>query len=114
MIDKWLNDFEAAWVSKNIDQVLSLFSADVEYWETPYQRLENIKSLKLEWNAITKQQNIHLNLRVFSSLGNKHTVMWNLSYVNESLLPQEWAGVYLIELDQTGKCSYFYQTGQKR
>jgi hypothetical protein len=114
MIHQWLKAFENAWTSKDIDQVLGLFTNDMEYWEAPFQRIENKEALNREWGAIITQNNIHLDLSVFSSVSNKHAVIWKLSYTNEASVLQEWAGTYLIELDAAGKCRYFYQTGEQR
>lgn len=113
MINKWLDTFKDGWVTKNIDQVLGLFTDDVEYWETPYKQVENKGTLRQEWEGILEQEDIQLKLEVYSSFGNKHTVIWDLSYKNGGSL-KEWAGTYLIELDDAGLCIYFHQTGEKR
>jgi len=115
MINAWLNAFKAAWIAKDIDQVLSLFADDVEYWETPHKKLDGKAALSHEWNAILGQKDIALELRVFSSSdGNAHSVLWELSYEDEKSRIQNWAGTYLIELNAAGKCVYFHQTGEKK
>lgn len=114
MINKWLDEFKAAWSSKDIDKVLSLYADDVEYWENPYVRLENKSRIREEWSAILQQSNIDLNLEVYSSADNKYSVIWKLSYMNASSIQQDWAGTYLMTLDLSGKCTYFHQTGETR
>ncbi len=38
-INDWLNKFKNSWEGKKIDDVLSLFSTDVVYYETPFHEL---------------------------------------------------------------------------
>ncbi len=114
MIDEWLDEFKSAWISKEIDQVLDLFTNDVEYWETPYRCLENKDQIEQEWAAVQEQHNIDLNLQVFSSADDKFSILWKLRYFDANSVKQNWAGTYLVKLDSFGKCSYFYQTGEKR
>lgn len=113
-INKWLDDFKACWVKKDILALLELFSEDLEYWETPYKCLSSKNKIVEERQAIISQQNIELSMSIFSSLENNHTVLWSLSYTTEHIGLQEWAGTYLIMLDPENKCYYFYQTGEKR
>lgn len=114
MIDEWLNTFRARWIAKDTDGVLDLFTDDVEYWETPYKKIDNKEKLLQEWSVILKQENIELGLEVFSSAGDSHSVLWNLSYENEDPESQNWAGTYLIKLNSAGKCTYFHQTGEAK
>jgi len=108
-IDKWLSLFKEAWVSHNIDKVLSLFHSQVVYYETPFCKLDNFAALENSWDAIKKQNDIQLNLKVFCSEGNKHAVLWRLEYTKSGKL-QKYAGSYLIELDKDNKCIYFFHT----
>lgn len=112
MINKWLSDLKNGWQNKDIESILSLFDKRVEYWETPYKKVD-IAGLKDEWQAIHSQESINLDLSMYSTQGNRHTVKWKLSYTDQHAKPQNWSGIYLIELDDNNKCTYFYQTGEK-
>ena len=46
MIDTWIESFKQGWLDKDIDAVLNLFADDVDYWETPFEQLENKEQLK--------------------------------------------------------------------
>lgn len=48
MIEAWLNKFKTRWETKNVELILDLFSDDVEYWETPYQKIPDKAALKHE------------------------------------------------------------------
>ena len=113
MINNWLTKFKTAWIEHDINQVLELFTDDVEYWETPYQQVLDKAQLENEWSAIKNQRNITLDLNVFASQDNKHAVRWRLSYENDQGL-QNWAGTYLLELNTNGECTYFLQVGEKQ
>ena len=107
-INKWLSDFAEAWKSHNTNKVISLFSDNVEYWETPFKKLNNIDEVKSEWEYIKTQKNITLSTRVFSSIENKHSVLWELEYTNNEKTVKKFKGIYLIELDSDSKCTYFF------
>lgn len=92
---------------------MTLFDQNVAYWETPYRKLQDLQSVRREWQAIDTQQDISLNLRLYSSDGDKHTVAWNLSYRDTSGTLQNWAGLYTVEL-HNDKCVYFYQVGERQ
>ena len=114
MIIKWLELFRTGWVTKDVEKVMELFTDDVEYWETPHKKLLGKSDIENEWKAIFEQQNIELNFEVFSSSNDKHALLWQLTYVDDDLETQYWAGTYLIALNEAGKCNYFHQTGEKR
>lgn len=114
MIDSWLQQFKSYWENHDIDGVLSLFDADVEYWETPFQKLTGLGDVKSEWSAIDRQSDIKLNTSIFSEQHNQSTVKWNLTYINESNEHKHWSGAYLIKLNEDGKCVYFLQVGEQQ
>jgi len=107
-IKKWLSEFNNAWSNHDIDRVLSLFTDNVEYWETPHYRVASKQELENEWQAVKSQQNINLHTEVYvSTPDNKHTVIWQLSYERDGELRQS-GGTYLISLDDQGKCHFFH------
>lgn len=114
MIKEWITNFKDGWLSLDIDSVLSLFSDDVEYWETPFKRIESKKHLKEEWKAILKQKDINLKLEEIQSTNDFCVVLWYLDYLDESSQRQKWAGTYVIKLNNKGLCIYFHQTGEKK
>lgn len=113
MIDDWLHEFKAGWIEKDVHRVLDLFVDDVEYWETPFKKLDKKIDMFNEWQVITTQSNLDINLSVYSKESNKCTVKWTLSYVDSDSATQNWAGTYLVEINDDGKCIYFYQVGER-
>lgn len=114
MIESWLQQLEQYWVNHDIDGVISLFSEDVTYWETPHKKLNSVYEITNEWTAIKNQFDIRLNTSVYSKYTNRYTVNWDLFYSNESHDEKHWKGIYLIELNESGKCTYFYQVGESQ
>lgn len=106
-IDDWLIKFKTNWEDKNIDDVMSLFSVDVVYYETPFKRLNSLDEVREEWAAIENQDKIDLNYNLFSSDGNKYTIQWDLKYYNKEK-QKHFSGVYLIKLNEMGLCYEFW------
>jgi len=113
MINDWLVKFKNCWIEKDIDGVMDLFADNVEYWETPFKKLNDKSDLGHEWRAIKTQDNLDLNFSVYSTDSSRHTVVWQLLYTNSESAIQNWAGVYLIELNDDGICIYFHQVGER-
>lgn len=114
MIEQWLQKFRSSWIAHDIDGVLSLFDTGVEYWETPFQKLMGLNDVRDEWSTIDKQSDIELNTSIFSEQGNQSAIKWGLTYTNESNEQKYWSGVYLIRLNEIGKCVYFLQVGEQQ
>lgn len=112
-ITEWLKEFKNSWEAKDIGAVLELFSDDVEYWETPFKKLSSKDELRHEWSAILDQENISISTDLFATEGSIYVVKWHLSYEKDQE-QSEWAGIYLVELNDEGKCEYFHQTGEKK
>lgn len=113
-IQTWLETFIHSWVNHDIDAVLSLFSSDVEYWETPFVRLESYTRLAGEWQGMRNQTEITVDTEIVAAQDATHCVQWKLRYKNSQGENQAWAGMYIIRLDSTGLCTYFYQVGEKQ
>ena len=111
-ISIWLDKFRDAWVQHDIDAVMALFAEDVEYWETPFKKLESFEELRSEWQGITDQQDIRLETVLFNNEAGRYAVLWRLSYKNPCGQLRELAGTYLIEINEAGLCTYFHHTGE--
>lgn len=113
-INDWLEKFKVLWISKDLQGVMSLFSDDVIYFETPFLKLNSKKEILDEWQVIMNQENIDLSYSTFSETNSKSTVIWDLSYKRDGE-KFNYKGTYLIEVNDQGLCKYFHQTceGQK-
>lgn len=111
MIESWLEQFHNAWKAHDISAVMSLFTENVEYWETPQKLLSGKDSVLGEWQTITEQQDIQASWDIYNSANNRHTVIWKLQYKKLGKTYRS-SGIYLITLDDQGLCNYFYYVGQ--
>lgn len=107
MKDTWLEKFKIFWLNKNIDSVLSLFSDDCVYFETPSQKIIDKEILKKEWEYIINHDIKTLNFEIFTELDNKLTVKFKYEYIL-NWEDKKFSWVYLIEL-KDWLCNYFYQ-----
>lgn len=104
-IDTWMEAFKEAWLSKDIDGVFSLLADDVEYWETPFQAFaKHDAGLRDAWSGILPLSDMELDYEVYvsDSATGRHSVVWSFKHSGG-----ESAGVYLVKLNEEGRCSYF-------
>jgi hypothetical protein len=111
MITEWIDTFKSTWLRKDIEEVLTLFSDDVEYWESPFQQV-SVGDLPKLWSTILTQENTELSIERLMSGGAQHILRWKLTYDSGNDIAQ-WAGIYIVMLNIDGKCEYFYQVGEK-
>ena len=110
-IENWMEAFKTAWLAKDIAAVFELLSEDVEYWETPFEKLGKGKELWSYWEEILPLQNLRLDYDIFvaDTESGRYGVRWEFAHDDG-----EAAGCYLIELDGRGKCTYFFHSAQPR
>jgi len=107
---KWLETFKEFWVKKEIDNILTLFSDDVEYWETPFQTLKKTE-IKAQWLSVLEWENIKIDFEIFINDSSKGAVKWRFSHKEGSKVAS-YAGIYLIKLNNQGLCNYFFQVAE--
>lgn len=113
MITDWLDKFKRHWVEKNLAGVRTLFTEDVEYWETPYKRIDGVDNVVDEWRAVLSQSSISIDTKVVVDDNNAHVVKWKLTYTMDGS-DHSWSGLYLVRLSAEDRCYYFYQVGEKK
>lgn len=106
-ITKWLVNFKTYWINHDIKQVLELFHNNVVYYETPFHKIKDKEELQAIWSGIMQQEKIELDLTQFNNEGNTFTIIWKLKYTQNGL-QKDYAGTYLITLDDNNLCTYFY------
>ena len=73
-IEEWMKKFRETWIAKDIDGVIEIFTDEVDYFETPYQEIEDLEALREEWKSIRNQEDIDLNYEIYSRDGTKFSV----------------------------------------
>ncbi len=56
-IETWLKNFKQNWQNNNIEEIIKLFSKNLVYYETPFQKITNHK---VEFQEIILTYQIHL------------------------------------------------------
>lgn len=99
--DKWCNDLKEYWLKKDINSIIELFDNQVEYYETPFQKIDNIETV---WKDIETQELISLEYKI---LGIKDNMVVANFLMNDN--NQIVDMIYEIRLNNLGKCDYFKQ-----
>lgn len=100
--EKWLEELKKFWMEKDIPNIVKLFDAEVEYYESPFEKIEDIN---IVWKDIEEQEIKKLEYHI---LGVKENVVI-ANYILE-LPTRKVDMVYEIQLDNNNnKCHYFKQ-----
>lgn len=113
MIDAWLKKFISGWEAYDIDTILSLFTEDVLYYESPFEKYRSREELRYVWETVKQQQQLRLDARRLVSENNLHTVQWELQYEKDDRF-HVWEGLYIVQLNGDGLCTYFLQVGEEK
>ena len=112
-IEKWMQDFVYFWKKYEINNVLSLFTQDVKYFESPFENFWSFDEIAQAWEYIKTQKNIIFDYEIFSRENEKYTIDWYLEYTNDAWEKNIWSGLYILKLNSENKCYFFKQVGEK-
>lgn len=98
----WCDELKKYWLDKNIDKIINLFDINVEYYETPFEKVKDLKSV---WEEIYNQDIYKLEYRIITMQYNKSAVNYILTLNNDYICNM----VYEIELNNENKCIKFIQ-----
>ncbi len=101
MKNNWCRKLKQYWIKKDILKIIDLFEEDVEYYETPFQRVNDIK---LVWKDIESQ---NLNSLEYKIMGEKDNVIVANYIMDDNGRIVDM--IYEIKLNDKGKCTYFKQ-----
>lgn len=101
MINNWCEKLKQYWIQKDISKIISLFDEDVDYYETPFQKVDEIK---LVWKDIESQNLQSLEYKIIGEKNN--TIIANYIMNDNGRIVDM---IYEIELNDKGKCTYFKQ-----
>ncbi len=103
----WLDAYGRAWTSRDPQAAADLFTEDGTYQVTPF--LEPIRSKQAildYWTHITQtEQDIQFGYDILSVTPEKGIARWWASFVIVPPgLPTKLDGIFLISLDENGRC----------
>ena len=99
----WCNKLRDNWELKNIEQILQLFDINVEYYETPTTKLENIKEIENSWEEIKEQNTDNISFKILCE--DSKSCIVNFILKDECSCDM----IYQIKLNELGKCTFLKQ-----
>ncbi|MFA4946333.1 MAG: nuclear transport factor 2 family protein [Candidatus Micrarchaeia archaeon] len=109
--EEWFKQLGNAWCARDPEKAASLFSKNVEYYESVFEPPCNWDKVLELWLAVPKnQKDITYDFEIISTAGNLAVCNWKVS---RTMLPdnklQRINGIFIIRLNQAGLCDYFKQ-----
>ena len=117
-LEAWLESYGEAWETRDAEAAAALFSADAEYYETPFVApavgREGIRSY---WaNATRNQKDVNFSYEIVSTSGKQGVARWWATFTRcSSGATVSLDGVFLLEFDDEGLCrelrEWWHSTG---
>jgi len=108
----WLKKLKNAWINKDIDAILSIFSQTKRYFEDPFcPPGTNTDDIKSFWEEIKNQNIIKLDLIPLAIDGNKVIINWCFKFSDIANMQNviELDGIYFIIFNENFECVEFKQ-----
>jgi len=109
---EWFNKLGEAWSERDPHKAANLFSKDVEYYESVFDSpCENWDKVLELWKVVPdNQKDITFDFELVAVADNLAVANWK---VTRTLLPtnqkQIIDGIFIIKLNDEGRCNYFKQ-----
>jgi len=100
------------WKKKEIDKIVAMFSGNCEYFETPFEKLENREDVTTAWKEIQEHSIKKLEYKILGFQNNSCVVRVILKETTGRVVDM----VYVFELDDNNVCTNFihwYNIGKK-
>lgn len=110
-VEIWIDTFKNAWVSKNIELILDIFSETEEYCESPFtEPFTKIWEIEKCWLEINYQNNMVLDINILAIESENVILHWYFSYQDSrDNTTYTMDGVYQLKFNSKSKCCYFKQ-----
>ena len=109
--EAWFKKLGQAWVNRNPDAALTLFSKDVKYYESVFQPPCNWDGALALWQIVPKnQEGVSFEFDLLSYSEDQAVANFRVSRtLLPDNVPQEINGIFLIKLNEKGLCTLFKQ-----
>ena len=105
-LESWIDRYERAWRSAGTDALGHLFSADVDYWTSPWgEPVRGLSALGTLWDAERDgpDEPFDMTFEVVAADGDTGVVRVEVNYGNGT----RWRDIWIVCFDQDGKCAHF-------
>lgn len=102
-VEELLRRYGRAWETRDAELVLTLFTEDASYQESPWSEpMEGKEAIRQYWlGATATQRDIHFELGEVRALRNRVYAEWRCRYVRTtSGQPAALRGILILDLDQ--------------
>ena len=110
--EEWLTKFGNTWCAQDPDKTMELFSKDVEYYESVFEKpCANWDEVYNLWKVVPdNQKDVTYKFQLTSITEDLAVANWQ---VTRTLMPsntkQNIDGIFVIKLNKKGLCNYFKQ-----
>jgi ketosteroid isomerase-like protein len=106
-LEAWLQEYGAAWESRDAAAAGTLFTTDATYHEMPFDPAKQGRAgIQDYWKTVTAdQRDIHFESQVISVSGNTGVAHWKATFkVQSTGATIALDGVFVLEFDAKGQC----------
>ena len=113
----WLEGYQAAWENGDPDLAASLFTADAEYYESPFDKpFIGANGVRDYWSEVPEsQRDIHFAYRILNIFDNHALVHWQAEFYRvPSGSRVELDGIFFLEYAADGRCMLLREWWHRR
>ena len=100
---EWCIELLNNWKSKKIENIVNLFDEQVEYYETPKEKINTIKEIEKMWEEIKEQKTNNIEFNILCQ--NNECCIVN--FILKDVVSYDM--IYQIKLNENNKCIFLKQ-----
>ena len=100
---KWCKRLLNNWKQKNVEHIVNLFDENVEYYETPAEKINTINEISKMWEEIKEQNTSKLEFDIIC----KNNECCIVNFILKDTISYDM--IYQIKLNENNKCVFLKQ-----